>query len=181
MEIQGAASMAGAGSDGYQIQASGMDGEAGKLDRAGEDVGLIRKAVEDGMCYAHDALGGSDSGPAYDDFAAAWQDEAKTLEAALHELADKVGVSQRNYQNADQETIVALHSAGNGLTTMPAPAAAHPGITTGPAPGVRPAVLGEPPVTTGPAPGERPAVLGEPPIGIQPAPGSRPPSLADFD
>ncbi|WP_338676575.1 WXG100 family type VII secretion target [Streptomyces sp. SCSIO 30461] len=162
---QGALSMAGAGSDGYRIQASGMEDEAGKLDQAGDDVGLIRKAVEDGMCYAQDALGGSDSGPAYDNFATAWQAEAKTLEAALHELADKVGVSQRNYRNADQETIVALHSAGggNGLTTMPAPAAAHPGITTGPAPGVRP------------------AVLGEPPIGTRPTPGAPPPSLADFD
>ncbi|WP_147998868.1 hypothetical protein [Streptomyces sp. uw30] len=157
--------MAGAGSDGYRIHASGMDGEAGKLDRAGDDVGVIRKAVEDPMCYAPDALGGSDSGPAYDNFAAAWQAEAKTLEAALHELADKVSISQQNYESADHETIVALHSAGanDGLTTMPAPAAAHPGMTTGLTPGARP------------------AALGGPPIGTQPTPGTPPPSLADFD
>ena len=118
--------MSGAGSDGYRIQASGMDGEAGTLDRAGDDVGAIRKAVEDHMCYSPDALGGSDSGPAYDNFAAAWQAEAKTLEAALHELADKVGISRRSYESADNDTIVALHSTGanDGLTTMPAPAAA---------------------------------------------------------
>ncbi|MDC0767992.1 hypothetical protein [Streptomyces sp. HD] len=157
--------MSGAGSDGYGIQASGMDGEAGKLDRAGDDVGLIRKAVEDQMCYTPDALGGSDSGPAYDNFAAAWQAEAKTLEAALHELADKVGISQRNYESADQDTIVALQSAGanDGLTTMPAPAAAHPGTATGLTPGARP------------------AALGGPPVGTRPTPGGPPPSLADFD
>ncbi|MFE7853359.1 hypothetical protein [Streptomyces sp. NPDC057403] len=137
--------MSGAGSGGYRIDASGMDGEAGQLDQAGNDVGVIRKAVEDHMCYTPDALGGSDSGPAYDNFAAAWQAEAKTLEAALHELADKVGISQRNYQGADHDTIVALHSAGadDGLTTMPAPAAAHPGTTTAPTPGARPPSLAD--------------------------------------
>ncbi|MGW3094960.1 WXG100 family type VII secretion target [Streptomyces sp. NPDC001102] len=136
--------MSGAGSGGYRIDASGMDGEAGKLDQAGNDVGAIRKAVEDHMCYSQDALGGSDSGPAYDNFAAAWQSEAKTLEAALHELADKVGISRRNYQGADHDTIVALHSAGanDGLSTMPAPAAAHPG-TTSPTPGARPPSLAD--------------------------------------
>ncbi|MER8006815.1 hypothetical protein [Streptomyces sp. NPDC094149] len=137
--------MSGAGSGGYRIDASGMDGEAGKLDQAGNDVGAIREAVEDHMCYTPDALGGSDSGPAYDNFAAAWQAEAKTLEAALHELADKVGISQRNYQGADHDTIVALHSAGtnDGLTTMPTPAAAHAGRTTGPTPGARPPSLAD--------------------------------------
>ncbi|MFI8233887.1 WXG100 family type VII secretion target [Streptomyces sp. NPDC085900] len=137
--------MSGAGSGGYRIDTSGMDSEAGKLDQAGNDVGAIRKAVEDDMCYTPDALGGSDSGPAYDNFAAAWQAEAKTLEAALHELADKVGISQRNYQGADHDTIVALHSAGanDGLTTMPAPAAAHPGTTKGPTPGARPPSLAD--------------------------------------
>ncbi len=157
--------MSGAGSDGYRIHASGMDGEGGKLDQAGDDVGVIRKAVEDHMCYAPSTLGGSDSGPAYDNFAAAWQAEAKTLEAALHELADKLGISQRNYESAEHETIVALRSAGadDGLTTMPAPAAARPGMTTGLTPGARP------------------AVLGGPPLGTQPTPGASPPSLADFD
>jgi uncharacterized protein YukE len=157
--------MSGAGSDGYRIQASGMTGAAGKLDQAGDDVGAIRKAVEDHACYTTDALGGSDSGPAYNNFAAAWQAEAKTLEAALHELADKVNISQRNYEGADHETIVALHSAGadDGLTTMPAPAAAHPGMTTG--------------LTSG----TRPAARGGSPIGTQPTPGAPPPSLADFD
>ncbi|MGW2571248.1 WXG100 family type VII secretion target [Streptomyces sp. NPDC001537] len=137
--------MSGAGSDGYRVDAGGMDGEAGKLDRAGDDVGVIRKAVEDHMCYTADTLGGSDSGPAYDNFAAAWQAEAKTLEAALHELADKVGISQRSYESADHETILALHSAGSGdgLTTMPAPAAAHPGTTTGLTPGTPPPSLAD--------------------------------------
>jgi uncharacterized protein YukE len=157
--------MSGAGSDGYRIQASGMTGEAGKLDQAGDDVGAIRKAVEDHACYTTDALGGSDSGPAYNHFAAAWQAEAKTLEAALHELADKVAISQRNYEGADQETIAALNSAGAdaGLATVPAPAPGHPGMTTGLTPGARPAVLGGPPIST------------------QPTLGGRPPSLADFD
>jgi hypothetical protein len=144
-----------------------MAGEADKLDRAGDEVGGIRRAVDDQMCYSTDALGGSDSGPAYDNFASAWQAEAKTLEAALHELAGKVRVSKQNYQGADHDSIRGLHSAaaGDGLTTMPTPA---PG---GAGPGI----------TTGLVPGERPAAVGGPPLGTQPTPGSPPPSLADFD
>ncbi|MFC4495438.1 WXG100 family type VII secretion target [Streptomyces ovatisporus] len=141
---------------GYEVRKSGMSAEAGKLDRAGDDVGGIRKAVEDQMCYSQDALGGSDSGPAYDEFADAWQAEARTLEAALHELAGKVRVSGQNYQGADDDAVHGLRSAagggsaatvpapsGGGLTTMPAPAAHHPGISTGPAPGEPPSSLAD--------------------------------------
>ncbi len=141
---------------GYEVRESGMSAEAGKLDRAGDDVGRIRKAVEDQMCYTPDALGGSDSGPAYDDFADAWQAEARTLEAALHELAGKVRVSKQNYRGADDAAVLGLRSApdggtpaaapapaAGGVTTMPAPAAYHPGITTGPTPGEPPPGLAD--------------------------------------
>lgn len=136
-----------------------MSQEADKLDRAGDDVGDIRKAVDDQMCYSTDTLGGSDSGPAYDGFADAWQAEAKTLEAALHELADKVRVSKQNYQGADHDATLGLRSAaGGGPTTMPAPAPTGGGLTTMPAP-------------AGPHPG----------LTTAPTPGERPPGLADFD
>jgi uncharacterized protein YukE len=138
---------------GYEIRKDGMSAEAEKLDRAGDDVGDIRKAVDDQMCYTPDALGGSDAGPAYDAFAAAWQAEARTLEAALHELAGKVRVSKQNYQGADIDAVRGLDSAaggvpapvpvGSGLTTMPAPTLHHPGLTTGPAPGELPASLAD--------------------------------------
>ncbi|SCK39788.1 WXG100 family type VII secretion target [Streptomyces sp. WMMB 322] len=144
--------MAGGASGGYEVQKSGMAGEARKLDDAGDDVGGIAKAVDSQMCYSADALGGSDSGPAFDNFASAWQAEAKTLEAALHELADKVRVSKANYQGADGYAVRGLNSAGAG-----------DGLTTGAAPGARPAALG------GPA------------VGTRPTPGAPPPGLADFD
>ncbi|THA27109.1 WXG100 family type VII secretion target [Streptomyces sp. RKND-216] len=176
--------MSGEAGNGYEVRKSGMAGEAGKLDRAGDDVGDIRKAVDMQVCYPADTLGGSDSGPAHDGFADAWQAEAKVLEAALHELADKVRISQQNYQGADAFAQNGLNSAvgGDGLTTMPAPATLpHPGVTGGPAPGERPAVIGDPPLVGGPVPGERPAALGDPPLVGGPAPARHtPPGLADF-
>lgn len=174
----GGARMSGGAANGYEVQKDGMSGEAGKLDRAGDDVGDIRKAVDMEVCYTTDALGGSDSGPAYNTFAAAWQAEAKVLETALHQLADKVRLSEHNYQGADGFARNVLHSAagGDGLTTMPAPAGPL-GVTTMPAP----ATLPNPGITGGPVPGERPAAVGEPPITGGPAPATHtPPGLPDF-
>lgn len=141
---------------GYEVRNEGMTAEAGKLDKAGDDVGDIRKAVDDQMCYSDDALGGSDCGPAYNAFADAWQAEARTLEAALHELADKVRVSKQNYQGADIDVVRGLQTAADGpfspapapapsggLTTMPAPTTYHPGISTRPTPGEMPPSLSD--------------------------------------
>ncbi|GAA1502318.1 hypothetical protein GCM10009730_00650 [Streptomyces albidochromogenes] len=136
---------------GYRVQKSGMDAEADKLDRAGDDTGDIGAALQEQLCYTPDALGGSDSGPAFNNFSEAWQAEAKVLESALHELADKVRVSKANYHGADVQSMHGLQASGGGLTTMPAPAPA------GSAPGVR----------AMPAPGP-------------PPPGSQPVGLADF-
>jgi uncharacterized protein YukE len=178
--------MSGGAASGYEIQQSGMAGEAGKLDRAGDDVGDIRKAVDMQVCYTTDALGGTDSGPAYNEFAAAWQAEARVLEAALHELADKVRLSKQNYQGADAFAMSGLQSAAgsDGLTTMPAPASLpNPGFTTGLVPGEAPASIGSPPITSGPAPARHPDIVGEPPITGGPAPVAQdlPPTLSDFD
>ncbi len=156
--------MSGSGSGGYEVQKSGMADEADKLDRAGEDVDGIRKAIDLQVCFPADALGGSDSGPAHDEFASAWQAEGKVLEAALHELAGKVRLSQQNYAGADGFAVRGLQSAGagEGVSVMPAPGP-HPGITTGL------------------VPGERPAAIGSPPLSTHPTPGAPPPGLADFD
>lgn len=125
---------------GYRVQKGGMDAEADKLDRAGDDTGDIGAALQEQLCYTPDALGGSDSGPAFNNFSEAWQAEAKVLESALHELADKVRISKANYQAADVRTMNDLQASGGGLTTMPAPAPAGslPGMRTMPAPGPQP-------------------------------------------
>lgn len=127
-----------------------MNSEADTLDRAGDDVGLIAAAVKDGVCYTADALGGSDASKAYNDFAADWQAEAKTLEAALHELADKVRVSGARYQGTDHRADRDLRAAaGDGVTPLPAGAAAGrpgPEVRTMPAPGTVPPELPAPAV-----------------------------------
>ncbi|MFE6618256.1 WXG100 family type VII secretion target [Streptomyces sp. NPDC057740] len=131
---------------GYRLQTSAMDSEAQTLDTAGDDVGVIARAVKDTACYTSDALGGSDAGPAYNNFAGDWQAEAKVLESALHELADKVRVSKANYQGAEHATIRGMSAAGgDGVTTMPAPAEAGPtpGHRTMPAPGTPPRGLSD--------------------------------------
>ncbi|MEU5211513.1 type VII secretion target [Streptomyces sp. NPDC020742] len=113
-----------AGSSGYHVQQGGMDAEAKKLDSAGDDTGDIKSGIADAVCFDDDMLGGSDSGPAYREFSTAWQDEAKTLESALHELADKVRASKGNYDQADHEVISQVSGAagaGNpSWTTRPA-------------------------------------------------------------
>jgi uncharacterized protein YukE len=132
--------------DGYRVRKGAMDGEADALDRAGDDVGLIAAAVKDGVCYTPDALGGSDAGKAYNDFAADWQAEARTLEAALHELADKIRVSKARYQSTDHRADRDLRAAaGDGVTPMPATAAAGSGpqVRTMPAPGTVPPSLSD--------------------------------------
>ncbi|MGX1885084.1 type VII secretion target [Streptomyces sp. NPDC055287] len=131
---------------GYRVQKSGMDAEADKLDRAGDDTGDIGAALQEQLCYTPDALGGSDSGPAFNNFSQAWQAEAKVLESALHELADKVRISKANYHGADVSAMNELQASGDGgLTTMPAPAPAGsaPGMRTIPAPGSPPVGLAD--------------------------------------
>ncbi|MGW1957888.1 WXG100 family type VII secretion target [Streptomyces sp. NPDC001920] len=131
---------------GYRLQTSAMDSEAQTLDTAGDDVGAIARAVKDTACYTSDALGGSDAGPAYNNFAGDWQAEAKVLESALHELADKVRTSKANYQGAEHATVRGMSAAGGeGVTTMPAPtgSAPAPGHRTMPAPGTPPRGLSD--------------------------------------
>ncbi|NBE54684.1 WXG100 family type VII secretion target [Streptomyces boluensis] len=148
---------------GYRVQQGGMDDQAQKLDAAGDDVGAIARAVKDTACYGNDVLGGSDAGPAYNNFAGDWQAEAKVLESALHELADKIRTSKANYRGAENAAIRDMSAAGGeDMTTMPAPAGSLPG------PGYRtmPAPAGDLP-----APGYR----------TMPAPGEAPRTLSDFD
>ncbi|MFI7408069.1 hypothetical protein ACIBU0_05250 [Streptomyces sp. NPDC049627] len=119
-------SAVGAGS-GYQVQAGSLDTEAGKLDAAGDDTDGIRKAITATQCYTPEALGGSDMGPAFGDYAGAWEAEAKTLADALHELADRVRTSTRAYNAAEGDAIAGLSAAHSGSGTQPAQAA--PGTT----------------------------------------------------
>lgn len=112
----------GASSDGYQVK-SGMTGQANELDGAGTDAGKIAKAIDPTACYMQDVLGGSDSGPAFDAYATAWEADAKTLTDALHELADKIRASKGAYGGSDGlvSTQAARVRVGDGtVSTMPA-------------------------------------------------------------
>ncbi|WP_330339308.1 hypothetical protein [Streptomyces sp. NBC_00557] len=113
----------GASSDGYTVR-SGMSGQAKDLDAAGDDAGRIAQAIEPGMCYMDDALGGPDAAAAFNAYAAAWEAEAKALESALHELADKVRLSKGAYHGSDSLVGTSADSVAVGdgrlVGTMPA-------------------------------------------------------------
>jgi uncharacterized protein YukE len=114
----------GGTSDGYHVKSGGMSDQAKELDGAGDDMGKIRKAIDPALCYTQDALGGPDAAAAFNAFAAAWEDEARTLESALHELADKVRLSKGAYGGSDGlvDTSVRSVSVGDShltATTMP--------------------------------------------------------------
>lgn len=119
---------------GYQVGHKGMSGQAGELDGSGDDVGKIRKAVASTMCYTQDALGGSDTGPAFNAFAAAWEAETKVLEAALHQLADKVRLSSHAYRGSDVDVRTGARAVSVGSAADPADA----GVSTMPAHAQRP-------------------------------------------
>ncbi|MFE5815760.1 hypothetical protein ACFQ6S_20460 [Streptomyces sp. NPDC056479] len=110
-------SAVGAGS-GYQVQAGELDSEADKLDAAGDDTDGIRKAITATQCYTPEALGGSDMGPAFTGYAEAWEAEAKVLAEALHELADRVRISNRAYSGAEGDAVAGLSAASSGSTVV---------------------------------------------------------------
>ncbi|MFI2371070.1 hypothetical protein [Streptomyces sp. NPDC018833] len=85
-------------------------------------MGKIRK-VASTMCYTQDALGGSDTGPAFNAFAAAWEAETKVLEAALHELAEKVRLSSHAGRGSDIDVRTGAHAVSVG-------SAADAGVST---------------------------------------------------
>ncbi|MEU2712270.1 hypothetical protein [Streptomyces sp. NPDC007205] len=160
----------GASSDGYTVR-SGMSGQANELDGAGDDAGHIHKAIVADACYTQDALGGAESAAAFDAFAAAWLEDAATLESALHELADKVRLAKRAYKGSDHA--VATRAAavstggagiGSGITTMPTPVGnayvtTMPTPATGPDPTTMPTPAGPGAVTTMPVHADRPSAL----------------------
>ncbi|MGV4985540.1 hypothetical protein [Streptomyces sp. NRAIS3] len=115
----------GASSDGYTVR-SGMSGQAKELDGAGDDAGHIHTAIVTDQCYGQDTLGGAESAQAFNAFAAAWLEDAATLESALHELADKVRLAKGAYRGSDhtvatRTAAVSVDGAGigSGITTMP--------------------------------------------------------------
>lgn len=120
-----------ASGEGYGVSHSGMSGQAKELNGCGDDAGKIGKAVNPTMCYSSDALGGSDSGPAFNRFAAAWEAEARTLEEALHELAGKVRLAKGSYHGSDR-----LVQGRAKSVSVP-----NEQPSTNPAPGQRPSAL----------------------------------------
>ncbi|WP_259370582.1 WXG100 family type VII secretion target [Streptomyces sp. SCUT-3] len=100
-----------AGGPGCSIRNEGAGRQAGDLDKAADDIGDAKKAVEDGVCYVPATFGGTDSGAAYNAFSAAWQAEAQTIKDALREQADKIRASTANYNAADKGVISSMNTA----------------------------------------------------------------------
>ncbi|MFI7244892.1 hypothetical protein [Streptomyces qinglanensis] len=146
-------------SGGYEVKSkAGMTGKAGELDRAGDDTATVRKAVDPGVCYIPDVLGGDEAAAAFSAYAAAWESEAGLLEQALHELAGKVDGAKSAYAGNDHlvatsvlETQVGV---GDGVAVRPAPAG-NDAITGTPTPS------GAGSVSTSPLRADRPSALTE--------------------
>jgi len=112
-----------ASSDGYKIKKSGMSGQAKELYGAGDDMGKVRTAVAAATCYTSDTLGGTDAATAVNAFIAAWEAEARTLESALHELAQKVHLAKGAYTGSDGLVETGVNSIAvseSRMSTMPA-------------------------------------------------------------
>lgn len=175
----------GASSDGYTVK-SGVSGQAGELDGAGDDAGHIHEAISPTLCYTQDALGGPESSAAFNAFAAAWLDDASTLESALHELADKVRLAKGAYAGGDHTVATRAAAVSTG------PAGIGNGITTGPTPvgnkyaGTNPAPVGNEYVTTMPTPAaapdptRMPAPEGTGPVTTMPVYADRPSALNEY-
>ncbi|MFI5683535.1 hypothetical protein [Streptomyces sp. NPDC051636] len=88
------------GSDGYQVRA-GMTGQARQLDDAGTDMDGVSSAVKSRTSYSYGDVGGDDAASALNAFVKAWEAEAKTLAAALHELGGKVQLAKKTYHGTD--------------------------------------------------------------------------------
>ncbi|RVU17031.1 hypothetical protein EOT10_35375 [Streptomyces antnestii] len=128
--------------EGYHVAHKGMSDQAGELDGSGDDVGKIGKAVAATMCYSEDVLGGSDTAPAFNLFAAAWEAETKVLEAALHELADKVRLSSHAYRGKDLDVRKGVHGV-HGVHGVPVGPQPDAGVSTQPAHAARPSALAD--------------------------------------
>ena len=107
----------------FGLKKSGLTGQAKELNEAGDDAGKIRTVIDSRACYSTDTLGGADSAAAFNSYAGAWTAEARTIEDALHELADKLRLAKGAYTGSDGlvETRVAGVDAGESAltTTMP--------------------------------------------------------------
>ncbi|MBO1334663.1 hypothetical protein [Streptomyces sp. VRA16 Mangrove soil] len=158
-----------ASGDGYQVRHSGMTSQAKELDGAGDDAGAIRELLAGTPCYTQEVLGGDDAGPAFNAYASAWTAESRTIEDALHELADKVRAAKGAYGGSDR---LVQTSASN--VTVGTNAVGTNAVGTQSAYGTNPvyggsAVIGSPPIGTNPVYGDSP-VIGEPPVGTGPTP-----------
>ncbi|WP_405615232.1 type VII secretion target [Streptomyces sp. NBC_00076] len=106
----------------FGVEKSGLTGQAKQLNDAGDDAGTIRTAIDSRACYSTETLGGADSAAAFNSYAGAWTAEARTIEDALHELADKLRLSKGAYSGSDG--LVESQASGvlvgdSALTTMP--------------------------------------------------------------
>ncbi|MEU7282224.1 hypothetical protein AB0A69_26125 [Streptomyces sp. NPDC045431] len=87
-------------SDGYQVKA-GMTGQAQQLDDAGTEMDAVSAAVKPRTIYSYGNVGGEDAASALNAFVKAWEAEAKTVAAALHELGAKVQLAKKTYRGTD--------------------------------------------------------------------------------
>lgn len=107
----------------YSVEHGGVQDNVRRLDTAAEDIGTARSQIP-AMCPVPDAFGGEDAGPAFAKFLDAWQDEARTIQAAIGEIADKLRVTTNNYALAEDSATAGVHRAAGPGATAPAGVAA---------------------------------------------------------
>jgi hypothetical protein len=107
----------------YSVKRDGVQENVRKLDAAAEDIGAARSRIPN-YCPVPDVFGGEDSGPAFARFMSAWQDEARTLQAAIEEIADKLRVTSSGYGLAEHSASAGLSEAVGAGGTAPAMTAA---------------------------------------------------------
>ncbi|MFE4451547.1 hypothetical protein [Streptomyces sp. NPDC056796] len=117
------------GYDDYRIKA-GMTGQALQLDDAGTEMDRVSSAVKSRTTYSYAEAGGSDAASAINAFVKAWEAEAKTLAAALHELGGKVQLAKKEYRGSDGLVRMGVDSVSVGDENARAVPPARSGLTS---------------------------------------------------
>jgi hypothetical protein len=107
----------------YSVERDGVQENVRKLDAAAEDIGTARSQIPS-FCPIPDVFGGEDSGPAFASFMSAWQDETKTLQAAIEEIVGRLRVTSTGYGLAEHSASARLSEAVGAGRTAPAAAPA---------------------------------------------------------
>jgi hypothetical protein len=98
------------GSDGFSVDPASLDGAAGQLGRAYDDLGVAMRVYDADSDQPGTAFGDFGVPDAWVAFDADWALELKTTHTALAELIRKVEQTSRNYRTADQNVRLDMQS-----------------------------------------------------------------------